>query len=197
MNILNFVVGILYDTYPLNKEEQHIHQFDFIRRAFKKLKPGISFLRFQTHNFIDFRLFCIKILNLVLKSKFSGAILTYCNLTSIGVLKGEHGDWKDLWEKTQVWKKFPKRQNLCQIFVTFLTSNFDRIRFPTSRTSASTATWLTRPSKSPLRTTASTTLDTRKRLCLSSTSPRPKSIHFLFRKCQHEVAACTFLCKSD
>ena len=31
--------------------------------------------------------------------------MTYCNLTSIGVLKGEHGDWKDLWEKTQVGKK--------------------------------------------------------------------------------------------
>lgn len=66
----NSLDGLLYDTYPLNKEEQHIHQFDFIRRAFCKLKPG--------------------------------AIMTYCNLTSIGVLKGEHKEWQELWEKTQV-----------------------------------------------------------------------------------------------
>lgn len=61
--------GVLYDTYPLTKEEQHTHQFDFIRQIFPKLRPG--------------------------------AVLTYCNLTSIGVLRGQH-EWKDLWHKTQV-----------------------------------------------------------------------------------------------
>lgn len=35
------------------------------------------------------------------KLKPSG-VLTYCNLTSIGVLKGEHKKWQTLWEKTQV-----------------------------------------------------------------------------------------------
>jgi len=62
--------GVLYDTYPLNKEEQHTHQFDFIEKIFPKLKKG--------------------------------GILTYCNLTSIGVLKGEHAEWAGLWTKTQL-----------------------------------------------------------------------------------------------
>lgn len=62
--------GVLYDTYPLNKEEQHTHQFDFIGKIKNKIKPG--------------------------------GVLTYCNLTSIGVLKGEHKEWEDLWVKTQV-----------------------------------------------------------------------------------------------
>lgn len=62
--------GVLYDTYPLNKEEQHTHQFDFIEKIKPKIKPG--------------------------------GVLTYCNLTSLGVLKGEHKDWENLWEKTQV-----------------------------------------------------------------------------------------------
>jgi len=61
--------GVLYDTYPLNKEEQHTHQFDFL----SKIKPKLK----------------------------SGGVLTYCNLTSIGVLKGEY-DWPELWSKTQV-----------------------------------------------------------------------------------------------
>lgn len=65
----NTIDGVLYDTYPLSKEEQHTHQFDFIRQIFPALK--------------------------------SGGILTYCNLTSIGVLRGEH-EWEDLWKKTQV-----------------------------------------------------------------------------------------------
>ncbi|CAD7971164.1 unnamed protein product [Amoebophrya sp. A25] len=32
----------------------------------------------------------------------SGGVLTYCNLTSIGVLKGRHEKWEDLWTETQV-----------------------------------------------------------------------------------------------
>lgn len=66
----NSLDGVLYDTYPNTKEEQHIHQFGFIKEIYPKLKPG--------------------------------GILTYCNLTSIGVLKGEHKEWKTLWNKTQV-----------------------------------------------------------------------------------------------
>ena len=66
----DYLDGILYDTYPLNKEEQHTHQFDFI----KKIQP---------------------------KLKING-VLTYCNLTSIGVLKDEYKEWETMWTTTQV-----------------------------------------------------------------------------------------------
>ena len=65
----NSLDGILYDAYPLNKAEQHIHQFDFLKQAYSKLKVG--------------------------------GILTYCNLTSIGVLRTQYPDWNELFEKTQ------------------------------------------------------------------------------------------------
>jgi len=64
------ISGILYDTYPLVKEEQHTHQFDFIGQAFEKLRPG--------------------------------GVLTYCNLTSLGVLRGEFNSWKELFAETQL-----------------------------------------------------------------------------------------------
>jgi len=63
------VDGILYDTYPLNKEEQHIHQFEFLKLARRILRPG--------------------------------GIMTYCNLTSLGVLKHEYATWEELFEQTQ------------------------------------------------------------------------------------------------
>jgi len=62
--------GVLYDTYPLNKSEQHTHQFDFLTKIMPKIKKG--------------------------------GVLTYCNLTSIGVLKGQHEEWDNLWKETQV-----------------------------------------------------------------------------------------------
>ena len=36
----NSLDGILYDTYPMNDEELHIHQFAFLKAAWKKLKVG-------------------------------------------------------------------------------------------------------------------------------------------------------------
>lgn len=62
--------GVLYDTYPLNKEEQHTHQFEFLKPIRNKLKKG--------------------------------GVLTYCNLTSIGILKGQYADWADLFRETQL-----------------------------------------------------------------------------------------------
>ena len=62
--------GVLYDTYPLSKEEQHTHQFEFLKRIRSKLKKG--------------------------------GVLTYCNLTSLGVLKGQYASWADLFRETQL-----------------------------------------------------------------------------------------------
>lgn len=62
--------GIFYDTYPLNAEEQHSHQFAFIREAYPLLKTG--------------------------------GTLTYCNLTSTGVLRGRYDSWEALFAETQV-----------------------------------------------------------------------------------------------
>eukprot|EP01065_Artemidia_motanka_P031820 TRINITY_DN385_c0_g1_i2.p1 TRINITY_DN385_c0_g1~~TRINITY_DN385_c0_g1_i2.p1 ORF type:complete len:261 (+),score=120.56 TRINITY_DN385_c0_g1_i2:64-846(+) len=70
--------GILYDTFPNNKEHQHTHQFEFIQQARRIMKPG--------------------------------GVLTYCNLTSLGVLRPQFQKegqsdlqcWQNLFENTQV-----------------------------------------------------------------------------------------------
>lgn len=69
--------GVLYDTFPNNKEHQHTHQFEFIEQARRILKPG--------------------------------GVMTYCNLTSIGVLRprysaegrSDEDAWKLMFEETQ------------------------------------------------------------------------------------------------
>lgn len=62
--------GIFYDTYPLNADEQHTHQFPFVKKAYPLLKKG--------------------------------GILTYCNLTSTGVLKNQYDSWEALFNETQL-----------------------------------------------------------------------------------------------
>jgi guanidinoacetate N-methyltransferase len=62
--------GIFYDTYPLNAEEQHTHQFRFVANAYHLLKPG--------------------------------GILTYCNLTSTGVLRNQYPSWEALFDASQL-----------------------------------------------------------------------------------------------
>ncbi|NEN99743.1 MAG: class I SAM-dependent methyltransferase [Moorea sp. SIO3I7] len=62
--------GIFYDTYPLNADEQHTHQFPFIKKVYPLLKKG--------------------------------GILSYCNLTSTGVLKNRYDSWEALFNETQV-----------------------------------------------------------------------------------------------
>ena len=62
--------GIFYDTYPLNADEQHTHQFAFIKKVYPLLKQG--------------------------------GILTYCNLTSTGVLKNRYDSWEALFNETQL-----------------------------------------------------------------------------------------------
>jgi len=76
----NSLDAVLYDPYPNNTEEQHIHQFLFIKEVFPKLKKG--------------------------------ALLVYCNLTSLGVLRGDYDlpdagitreqAWALVWAKKQV-----------------------------------------------------------------------------------------------
>ncbi len=62
--------GIFYDTYPLNADEQHTHQFTFVKKAYPLLKKG--------------------------------GVLTYCNLTSTGVLKNRYDSWEALFTETQL-----------------------------------------------------------------------------------------------
>lgn len=62
--------GIFYDTYPLNADEQHTHQFNFVREAYPLLR--------------------------------NGGILSYCNLTSTGVLKNSYDSWETLFNETQL-----------------------------------------------------------------------------------------------
>ena len=62
--------GIFYDTYPLNADEQHTHQFAFVNKAYPLIKKG--------------------------------GILTYCNLTSTGILKNRYDSWETLFTETQL-----------------------------------------------------------------------------------------------
>eukprot|EP01083_Nonionella_stella_P178065 627931_1 len=66
----NYLDGVFYDTYPMSKEDQHIHQFAFLKEARKKVKVG--------------------------------GRVTYCNLTSFGVLKKDGNQWINVFHETQL-----------------------------------------------------------------------------------------------
>eukprot|EP01083_Nonionella_stella_P178066 627932_1 len=55
---------------PMSKEDQHIHQFAFLKEARKKVKVG--------------------------------GRVTYCNLTSFGVLKKDGNEWMNVFDETQL-----------------------------------------------------------------------------------------------
>ena len=70
---------------------QHTHQFEY--QLTNRDRHSVSHSQ-HTHQF--------EFLKRIRSKLKKGGVLTYCNLTSLGVLKGQYANWADLFRETQL-----------------------------------------------------------------------------------------------